>query len=186
MGFGGALPSRGTINTNLRNTMLIKLNDERVFTGFASFCQMNESIKPRHTEFGTDGKNGEWSHEVGHHIHTFFSHKDDHHALVAVHKQTGEISFATHRGKFTNDIDPYNMNKTDTGDAFTVMGKVIHTALRGVKKLGLKSIQFKGHTKDLRDMYSAVVKNKHLSKHLKEHGFEYSHSDGDVRHYVSK
>lgn len=167
--------------------MLIKLNDSRKFMGFSTFVGLSESFKPKETDFGTDGKNGEWSHSVRDHVHTFINHTHDHHVLVALHKHTGEVAFATHRGNFTDDIHHhYDMEKTHTGDALTVMNKVFHVALIGAKQHGLDKLKFHGGTEDLKHTYEMAVKNKHLQHHLGEHGFEYVGSEDGVHHFARK
>jgi hypothetical protein len=165
---------------------LIKLNDDRVMMGFGTFVSLSESIKPKETDYGTDGKNKEWSHSIPNHLFTLFSHKSDHHVLVTLHKKTGEFAFAIHRGKFSTDVvNHYNNERQNSDDAFTVFGKALHVGLEGMKKHNLKQVYVRGADPKLKEAYSAFVKNKFLQKHMANNGYGYSHSEDD-RHYFRR
>lgn len=163
---------------------LIKLNDERVFMGFATFLSLSESIKPKETEYGTDSKNGEWDSSILNHHHTFFSHRPDHHVLVTLNHRSGELAFATHHGDFSTDVwKHYSNERQNRDDSFTVLGKALHVGLDGAKKHGMKHLVIKGADDGLRHAYKTFLKNKFLQKHLEDNGYRYSHSDNDAHHF---
>lgn len=162
---------------------LVKLNDERVFQGFSHFCSLDESIKPKNTEYGTDGKNKEWRSSGDYH-HTFFTHKPDHHVLVALHKPSGELAFVIHRGEFSTDVHKhYNMEKQNSGDAPTVLGKALHVGLEGAKHHKMSKLMIEGGTPELKSAYESFVHNKLMQNHLGNAGWKYSHSDGYKHHF---
>lgn len=137
------------------------------------WSELNESVQPVSTQFGTDGKNGEWEHHDSGWMHTFFTHKPDQHVLVSVHKHYGQVGFAHYRGEFTNDPEPYTNERTNLNDAFSTFGKVMHVALSGAKDHNLKSLRLKGADDRLSSAYDNFVKNKHLIKHMETSGYHY-------------
>jgi hypothetical protein len=167
-------------------SMMLRLNEEygTRFQTFREFCELSESFKPKHTEFGTDGKNGKWNENESHHW-TFFSHKPDHHAFVHLSKESGEFGFGTHRGEFTDDVaNHYDEEPKHVGEALSVMNKALHVAVTGAKEHSLKQIFIHGANNHLKQVYDKAIGNKFLQKHMESHGFKYSHSFKD-RHYFS-
>jgi hypothetical protein len=152
--------------------------------GFAHFCSLAESLKPKETDYGTDGKNKKWGSISDEYHHTFFSHKPDHHVLVTLHKPTGELAFAVHRGEFSTDVSKhYNMEKQNSGDAHTVLGKALHVGLEGAKTHNMKHLMIQGGTPELKSAYEIFSKNKILQRHLNNAGWKHSHSDGYEHHF---
>ena len=163
---------------------LIKLNDERVFMAFSTFISLEESVKPKETDYGLNGKNKLWSHKVADHYHTFFSHRPDHHVLVTLNHKTGELAFATHRGEFNTDMHShYEMTRSNRDDGLTVFNKVLHVGLEGAKKHNMKHLMIKGSDDKLKHVYRGFIQNKFLQTHLKQHGYEYTHSHNNEHHF---
>jgi hypothetical protein len=163
---------------------LVILNDERIMCGFATFCKLDESIKPRETDYGTDGKNKDWSNSAAGWHHTFINHRPDHHVVVALNKKEHELAFAVHRGEFTPDASKYDVKTQRSGDAFTVLGKVLHVGLAGADTHNMKHLMIRGQTPELKEAYKTFVHNKLLQKHMKNNGWVYSHSDNDEHHFT--
>jgi len=143
--------------------------NERMMS-FAEFCSLEEGIQPKETDHGTDFKNGKWENS-DHWRHTFFSHKPDHHVLVALNKTSGELAFATHHGEPTSDTSNYEEKRTHLGDAMSVFNKVMHVGLKGSKEHQHEHIRLKPADPRLDSLYSNVFQNKNTEKHLNSHGY---------------
>lgn len=168
--------------------MIIKFfEDGKTFMGFAEYVSLKESVIPRETDYGLDGKDKNWHDDGNSWHHTLFSHTPEHHVMVAVNKDHGGLAFGTHRGKFTNDvINHYEAEKTNTNDAFRVFSKVMHVGLEGAKTHNMKKIRLKGHTDALSHAYDKFVQNKHIIHHMKNHGYSYSGKDNTESHVFTK
>ena len=148
------------------------LNIDGKMMGFLEFVELQESVAPLHTEYGTDGKNGQW-HTNGDWHHTFFSHGPDHHVLVAMNHKSGELSFGTHHGEFTTNHEPYDEKRTHLSDSLRVFNKVVHVAIHGAKHHNMKHIRFHAADPKLNHTYDMMIRSKHLQNHLQKHGFHY-------------
>lgn len=156
------------------------------YLGMHSFLSLDESVGPKETDCGSDGKNKEWLQskiDPEHHI-TFFSHKPDRHVLVTLHKDTGELGFSVKRGELSHDENDYQTKRTDLGDALPVFNKVAHVTLEGAKKHKLDMIAFDGANRDLDKTYDKIVNNKYFIDKMKERGFYYHGQGKLVPHHI--
>lgn len=163
----------------------VRLNNGKIteFISFSEFCNLSESFKPKETEFGTDGKDGKWNYNQDH-IWTLFSHAPDFHVMTYLNKKSGEFGFGTHRGEFTTDVaNHYDESPKHAGEALSVMNKALHVALVGANEHNLDSIHIKGANAHLKEVYKTALNNKFLQNHLKNRGYEYSHSFRDEHHF---
>ncbi len=159
---------------------------ENELISFADFIELEESIKPRDTEYGTDSKNGKW-YDSEHWKHTFFSHTPEHHVLVALNKTSGELAFSSHHGKFSNNIEKhYDDSRSRLGDSMKVINKVFHVGLKGANEFGHNVIRTKPADKKLDSLYSGIFTNKFAKKHLGDAGFEYKGKMRDFHTLIRK
>jgi len=142
---------------------------------FSEYIMLRESVEPKETEYGTDGKNKEWQHTPNeHHAYTFFSHTPEHHVCVNIQKHYGIMGFGVHKGKFSNNPEDYlNESRTNTSDSLKVFNKVAHVAIQGVKQHNMPHLRFNGADAKLNHTYDMITKNKFFNKSLEKHNMKY-------------
>lgn len=136
------------------------------------YCELEESVQPVHTQFGTDSKDGKWN-QHGDWIYTHFSSAHNIHHVVSINKSHGIVGFDTHKGEFTTDVEPYTEDRSSVGNALRVFGKTMHVIIHGAKHHNISHLRFSAANEDLGHIYNKVVKNKYFNKHLENAGFRY-------------
>ena len=151
---------------------------------FIDFINLNEAISPKETEYGTDFKNKKWNYTPDKsNVYTFFSHKPDHHVVVAIDKNSGILGFATHKGAPSTDVgNHYDETRKGHGEALKVFGKVAHVAIEGAKHHNIKHLKFNGADSQLSMTYDKMAKSKNFLENMKIHNFHYIGQDKDNNH----
>src|SRR3990170_1267522 len=108
----------------------VLVKEDGNFISFSDFISLEESVKPKETEFGSDFKNAAWKLTKDHsHLYTFFSHKLDHHVCVNIDRHNGVMGFGTHHGEPSKNPLDYDETRKGHGEALKVFNKVAHVAL---------------------------------------------------------
>lgn len=149
-------------------SMLFEHENKLMF--FKEFI-LTEAIKPKETEFGTDGKNRKFlsSDRI---VYTFF--KDDKNSyLVAIDKDNGEVAFSSKEGEISLNSSDYDVSRKDTHNATKVFNKVFYIILIMIKKYDLDLISFDAANPALGNVYSVMVKNKKFQEELEKVGYKF-------------
>lgn len=159
-------------------SMLFEYENNLMF--FKEFI-LTEAIKPKETEFGTDGKNGKFL-STDRIIYTFL--KDDKNSyLVAIDKVDGEIAFSSKEGNISLNHSDYNVSRKDTHNATRVFNKVFYIILIMAKKFNLELISFDAANPALGNVYSVMVKNKKFQDQLEKHGYKFYSEIGNSYYF---
>jgi hypothetical protein len=164
--------------------MTIIYTEDKKFVPFHEFLNLTESITPKKTDYGTDFKNEKWDNRDNTFI-TFFNHNSNFHVLVVLNK-AGILSFASHHGEPSTDLDDYNLERSNFDDALKIFNKVIYVALEGARDLHIEEIKFNGQDERLDKTYKIIANNKIFQDKLKEFGFYYNGQDVNKLHIFSK
>ncbi len=149
-------------------SMLFEHKNKLMF--FKEFI-LTEAIKPKETDFGTDGKNRKFlsSDKI---VYTFF--KDDKNSyLVAIDKVNGEVAFSSKEGEISLNSSDYDVSRKDTHNATKVFNKVFYIILIMIKKYDLDLISFDAANPALGNVYSVMVKNKKFQEELEKVGYKF-------------
>ena len=156
---------------------LVFLHEQNKIVPFGSYVSLEESIQPKETNFGADGKDSKWVKGDGFE-HTFFSHNPTHHVMVT-RQPDGVVGFAARSGKFSNQPFMYDTDRTKKNDSHRVFGKVLHVVLHDKPK----TIKFSGEDEKLSYTYDKFVENKHILKMMHSNGYEYHGKENGHHHF---
>lgn len=143
---------------------------------------LSESIVPRHTEFGTDFKNGEWRElDSGLYI-TFFESNNN--MFGVLYNKNGMLSFVTNYQKpdiNINDIKSFNdlilrygFSRKPVSNVLMVFNQVFYVMLKTIDHFKPIEIWFQASDDVLELTYNRLVANKSFLKSLHDHGLEYT------------
>jgi len=144
---------------------------------------LSEAIKPKETDFGTDGINKKFI-STDRIVYTFFKDNENSY-LVAIDKLNGEVAFSSKEGDITLNSHDYNVSRKDTHNATRVFNKVFYIILFIAKKYDLDLISFDAANPALGNVYSIMVKNKKFLSELENHGYKY-YAQIDNSYYFEK
>lgn len=162
-------------------SMLFEHKNKLMF--FKEFI-LTEAIKPKETDFGTDGKNRKFlsSDKI---VYTFF--KDDKNSyLVAIDKVNGEVAFSSKEGEISLNSSDYDVSRKDTHNATKVFNKVFYIILIMVKKYDLDLISFDAANPALGNVYSVMIKNKKFQEELEKVGYKFYAEIGNSYYFERK
>lgn len=162
-------------------SMLFEHKNKLMF--FKEFI-LTEAIKPKETDFGTDGKNRKFlsSDKI---VYTFF--KDDKNSyLVAIDKVNGEVAFSSKEGEISLNSSDYDVSRKDTHNATKVFNKVFYIILIMIKKYDLDLISFDAANPALGNVYSVMVKNKKFQEELEKVGYKFYAEIGNSYYFERK
>lgn len=162
-------------------SMLFEHENKLMF--FKEFI-LTEAIKPKETDFGTDGKNRKFlsSDKI---VYTFI--KDDKNSyLVAIDKVNGEVAFSSKEGEISLNSSDYDVSRKDTHNATKVFNKVFYIILIMIKKYDLDLISFDAANPALGNVYSVMVKNKKFQEELEKVGYKFYAEIGNSYYFERK
>lgn len=135
---------------------------------------LSEAIKPKVTDYGTDGMNGYFSLSDNN-LYTFFIHKDKSYLFV-IDKVNGEVGFSSKEGNISLNPSDYSLDSKNIHNAISVFNKVLYLITIAVKKHNLVTIMFEPANEYLGNFHKKLVNNDNFLKVLSDLGFVY-HND---------